>query len=197
MSGRERFWMAVAAAVAVLCIVQMLATETASASNASVSRQRMAVALFAEYGHGFEYDGYRRGYERQLKMKAEGRWVPVELTVSCRRQTCTGRIVAEEAHSTVIVDHASFVGRKGTYHETGWKRVHPFVNPPKSSTEVQNVATPSPATPSPESSRPSEVPPEPSRSFACEEPTQAEIDVILEKYSQSELEAGIEIETSC
>ena len=103
----------------------------AKASNASVSRQRMTAQLFAEYngpeGQGFEYDGYRRGYERQLMMK-EGpddlgavRWVPVELKVSCHGRSCIGRVWTEESpQQYVLEDHATFRGRKGTYHETGW-----------------------------------------------------------------------------
>jgi hypothetical protein len=103
----------------------------AEAGNQSVATERMTAGLFAEYNgpqaQGFEYDGYRDGGERQLMMK-EGpdvtgsvRWVPVELKVSCHGRSCIGRVWTEEfPQQYVLEDHATFRGRKGTYHETGW-----------------------------------------------------------------------------
>lgn len=110
----------------------VLVPATAKANNAGVARERMTAQLFAEYNgpesKGFEWGGYRRGYERQLMMKegpdATGsvRWVPVELKVSCHGRSCVGRVWTEEfPQQYVLEDHAIFRGPKGTYHETGWK----------------------------------------------------------------------------
>ncbi|MHB8240666.1 MAG: hypothetical protein ACYDHN_01625 [Solirubrobacteraceae bacterium] len=104
---------------------------SAKADNTGVARQRMTAQLFAEYNSeesvGFEYDGYRRRYERQLMMKegpdATGStwWVPVELKISCHGRSCIGRVWTEEfPQQYVLEDHATFRGRKGTYRESGW-----------------------------------------------------------------------------
>lgn len=107
----------------VLIVIALMLGGAAEAYGADTgaARERMTPALFAEYEGGFEYDGYRAGYERQLTMKSEGRWWPVELTVACAAGRCTGRIVAEATHTVVLVDRAEFRGRKGTYHESGWR----------------------------------------------------------------------------
>jgi hypothetical protein len=75
----------------------------------------------------------------QLEMK-EGpdavgsiRWVPARLLVACHRSHCSGQVDAiynppgaeegafgPQEWRVVLVDHAVFRGRKGTYHETGW-----------------------------------------------------------------------------
>jgi len=118
--------------VGAIAVAAVLAPASAKANNTGVARQRMTAQLFAEYNskeeRGFEYDGYRRGYERQLMMKegpdATGstRWVPVELKVSCHGRSCIGRVWTEEfPQQYVLEDHATFRGPKGTYHETGWK----------------------------------------------------------------------------
>lgn len=94
------------------------AVENAEASNAGAARERMTASLLAE--PGFEQGGYGHGYQRQLLMKEGDRWVPVQLAVKCSSSSCVGRVLAEEAGTTVLEDHARFTGRKGTYHETGW-----------------------------------------------------------------------------
>ena len=112
---------------ALTCVVLALLVvpSYAAASNVGVARQRMTASLLQR--RDFEQGGYGRGYQRQLLMR-EGpdstgsvRWAPVELVVRCRGRSCTGRVwIEEEPRAWVLEDRATFRGRKGTYHETGW-----------------------------------------------------------------------------
>ncbi len=115
-----------------VAVAAVLPVATAEASNRSVARERMTAQLFAEYNGpetvGFEYDGYRDGYERQLMMKVdEGhgsiRWVPVELRVSCHRNSCTGLIWEEESKTWVLgTAPPSAAGRAPTTKRGGDRR---------------------------------------------------------------------------
>ena len=48
-------------------------------------------------------------------------WVGVELRFSCYKNHCEGQVWEYRSMTYVLIDHAVFRGRKGTYHETGWK----------------------------------------------------------------------------
>ena len=122
-------------------IILLCAPGIAEASNRSVASKRMTAKLFAEYNggpspkvrwgqvtEGQEVEGPNgpewRNKKYQLEMDfpqgdGSSEWQPVELRVSCRHNGCTGQIWYELNY--ILEDHAMFRGRKGTYHETGWK----------------------------------------------------------------------------
>ncbi len=113
----------------------------ALASNRTVTLQRTSAALLARWPGEFHYmypwtrqcaaNPNTHAYEVHCQLEyheaIEGepgafRWIPVHIEVECERNRCKSMLFAEEDLTYFLEDHVSFRGRKGTYHETGWRR---------------------------------------------------------------------------
>lgn len=121
------------ALVAAIVVVAVTAG-VAEASNTTAARQRMTAQLFAERGSELSYKAGNDPASGLVFLEviegAEGMyqsWRPAWVRVSCRGARCTGRLFVNNESEPVgetyvaLVDHATFRGRKGTYHETGWE----------------------------------------------------------------------------
>jgi hypothetical protein len=124
-------------------------TATANANDTGAARERMTAQLFAERGSEVSYKDAgdpSSGLVFLEEVECGGEvcrsWRPARLAVSCRVRVharphfldvCTGRLVVDDEDGgpigengpvgetyVALVDHATFRGRKGTYHETGW-----------------------------------------------------------------------------
>ncbi len=138
--ARTKFALVAAAAVAALSI----AATTARADNRSVTVTRTTQALLEEYsgevqeGERIEDHGESGRWHLFMKQKVEGsvhtyEWVPVVVLATCSRATghgasyrasCVSRLWTVEAgqpYQWILEDRATFRGRKGTYHESGWE----------------------------------------------------------------------------
>jgi hypothetical protein len=125
--------------LAVVAVAAVSPVAAAEASNRSVARERMTVQLFAEWGPessspSVTYKAVEDPASGLVFLEEvatpEGSyqsWRPAWLRVSCHHNRCVGRLFAnneaEPKSETYVAleDHATFRGRKGTYHETGWE----------------------------------------------------------------------------
>jgi hypothetical protein len=126
--------------IALTCAILVLLIEPpySAASNAGVTRKRMTAALFAERGSEVSYkDGTDPASGLVFLEEVEGgyqSWRPARIRISCHGARCTGQLVVHNEDGgpvsegsgpagetyVALVDHATFRGRKGTYHESGW-----------------------------------------------------------------------------
>jgi hypothetical protein len=127
--------------VVLTCAILALLSSPArsAASDAGVARQRMTAALLAERGNEVSYrDGTDPASGLVFLEEVEGgyqSWRPARVRVTCHGGRCTGQLVVHDEDGgpisegggpagetyVALVDHATFRGRKGTYHETGWE----------------------------------------------------------------------------